>query len=80
MAREADELFITEHLHMFDRVQIPGGLWVGADLLHRSGELCYRSYADARIHPLPVGSYLQAAGLGIVKYISDPRKKLDLNT
>ena len=68
MPREADADFIIEHLHMFDRVQVPGGMWTQADLIHREGGVFYRSQWDSAPLPLPVGSQVQAPGLGIIKY------------
>ena len=73
MPTDADEDYIHEHLYMFDRIQLPGGMWTRADLLHRSGELCYQAIDDRTPHPLPVGSHLQAPGLGVVKYVRSRR-------
>ncbi|MFH0965617.1 MAG: hypothetical protein V2A58_16595 [Planctomycetota bacterium] len=69
MAREVDTDFIGEHAHMFDRVQVPGGLWVTADVVSKSGDIYYEEISKPGVRPLPVGSHLQAAGLGIVKFI-----------
>lgn len=68
MPRDVDADFIIEHQHMFDRVQVPGGMWSQADVLHRQGGVFYRSNWDSTPHPLPAGSHLQAPGLGIIKY------------
>lgn len=68
MPREVDADFIADHIHMFDRVQIPGGLWLPADVYYRSGDVFYRGNTETALHPLPVGSNLQASGLGIVRY------------
>ena len=70
IARQVDRDFIQEHLRLFDRVQLPGASWLQADVYYKSGEIYFEPHTEKGLRILPLGSQLQAGGIGLVKYVS----------
>ena len=73
IARQVDKDFIQDHLRLFDRVQLPGASWTPADVYYKSGDIFFEAHTEKGMHVLPLGSQLQASGIGIVKYVSVTR-------